>query len=347
MVGTTRTKLPEFPRRTTFPEPAPVLCVTFFSCIGTNVSGTEDLQHTYAFAVQYFEKQRALSEAAAAQISPLRYEFVWVDNGGSEDEHARFLGRGAQFEVARRNPTNEGLFRAVNDAWFRGLGCRAPYVLSLEDDRVPRPDHLFGSIPHLVPAMELLASDPALSGVRLKNEWSDELIAQATAAELGYTPEPRAAPSSPRGLRYLRHCMVLSSGYVWGSFSMAAVVYDRERLRSRVGLLMEGGEYDAMPYDYAEGSYTPRVTHTHTHAHPHTHRGRAVSRSIPARPSSPRRCCTHTSFLLVNAQPVRIECLHHAAPPYVSALLQVSTPCASASPTSAPRVPPLTPHAPR
>ena len=53
--------------------------------------------------------------------------------------------------------------------------------------------------------------------------------------------------------------MTLSSGFVWGSFSMAAVLYDRERLRSKVGFVMEGGAHDAMPYDYAEGQYAVRV----------------------------------------------------------------------------------------
>ena len=35
-----------WPTRATFPEPAPLLCVTFFTCKGTNVSGTVDLERT-------------------------------------------------------------------------------------------------------------------------------------------------------------------------------------------------------------------------------------------------------------------------------------------------------------
>ena len=108
-----------FPARLVFPEPAPSVCVTFF----TEVAGTADLEHTYAAAVGYLEAQRS----ADAIGERLRYELVWVDNGGSAEAHAALIGgRGAQFEIAQHNPTNEGLFRAVNDVWFRGRGCRAP-----------------------------------------------------------------------------------------------------------------------------------------------------------------------------------------------------------------------------
>ena len=93
-----------------------------------------------------------------------------------------FIRRGAQFERVLRNPTNQGLFRAVNDVrphpsppdtprlvlarhtcllqvWFRGRGCSAPYVLNLEDDRVarlPAADHTKPSLFHVHDAIELL-----------------------------------------------------------------------------------------------------------------------------------------------------------------------------------------------
>ena len=146
-----------FPSRLTFPEAQPSVCVTFFTCVGTNVSGTVDLVHTYAAAVTYLEAQRS------APGGELRYELVWLDNGGSAREHEAFLRRGAQFEVARRNPTNQGLFRAVNDAWFRGAGCSAPYVLSLEDDRVARRGLERSGVAHLRLSIELLRRDPHLS----------------------------------------------------------------------------------------------------------------------------------------------------------------------------------------
>lgn len=244
-----------FPVRAVFPQPSPSVCVTFFSCVGTNVSGTVDLQHTYAAAVNYLEGQPGLP--ADGSDVRLRYELVWIDNGGDAQEHDLFLGRGAQFETVHRNPTNVGLFRAVNDAWFRGRGCVAPYVLSLEDDRVPRPDLASSRIPHLAHAIELLRYDGGIAGVRLKDEWSDELVSKAAAAELDREDHEVFATTS--GVKYLRHCMALTSGFVWGSFSMAAVVYDRERLLSTVGMLMEGHPYDEMPYDYAEGQYAVRV----------------------------------------------------------------------------------------
>ena len=260
-----------FVQRSVFPEPAPAVCVTFFTCLGNDVDGTADLQYTYASAISYLEEQRAafLEEKG----SRLPYELVWVDNGGDSNAHAAFLARGAQFEVARRNPTNEGLFRAVNDVWFRGHGCRARYVLSLEDDRVPRPDLLGSPQPHLALSIELLQHDATLAGVRLKDEWSDDVVSRAQEQALAtanmpvpaaalagaarYVPPLRQQPGAR--LRYARHCMALSSGFVWGSFSMAAVVYDRERLLTTVGELREGAPWDEMPYDYAEGQYAVRV----------------------------------------------------------------------------------------
>ena len=223
-----------FPSRLTFPEAQPSVCVTFFTCVGTNVSGTVDLVHTYAAAVTYLEAQRS------APGGELRYELVWLDNGGSAREHEAFLRRGAQFEVARRNPTNQGLFRAVNDAWFRGAGCSAPYVLSLEDDRVARRGLERSGVAHLRLSIELLRRDPHLSGVRLKDEWSDEPIrraaerdeaeAEAEAAEASGQARRAVGPSGSvvratalrwlvtgggERLGYARHCMTLTSGLAW------------------------------------------------------------------------------------------------------------------------------------
>ena len=242
------------PKRAVFPEPSPTLCVTFFTCKGTGVAGTADLQHTYSSAVLYLDAQA------------LPYELVWLDNGGAKDEHDSFIARGAQFEAHPRNPSNEGLFRAVNDVWFRDRGCRSgvPYVMSLEDDRITRPDLLMppqlGRVRHLALALEVLQHDSIVAGVRLKDEWSDEPIARAAATELHLVDAQLPMRDVPSGrVRYALHCMALSSGFVWGSFSMAAVVYDRERLRKAVGLLMEGSPHDAMSYDYAEGQYAVRV----------------------------------------------------------------------------------------
>ena len=62
----------------------PQVCITFFTCTGTNVSGTADLEHAYPAAVTYLEWQRVWASAAEAAHRPLRYELVWLDNGGSE-----------------------------------------------------------------------------------------------------------------------------------------------------------------------------------------------------------------------------------------------------------------------
>ena len=83
-----------FPRRLVFPERNPHICVTFFTCVGTEVAGTVDLQHTYASALTYLEAQ-AIAPAVDG-VEQLRYELVWTDNGGSSEEHSAFLRRGAQ-----------------------------------------------------------------------------------------------------------------------------------------------------------------------------------------------------------------------------------------------------------
>ena len=67
--------------------------------------------------------------------------------------------------------------------------------------------------------------------MRLKHEWSDARVARANPPR---TPRWRTAPSGE--VRYLTHCFAPASGLVWGSFSMAGVVYDRLRLLRRVGL---------------------------------------------------------------------------------------------------------------
>ena len=240
-----------FPQRRVFPQDDPTLCVTFFTCRGTGVAGSADLEEAYPSAVRYLDAQDGL-----------RYELVWLDNGSEQRVLDDFVSRGAQLDRLLRNPTNEGLFRAVNDVWFRGRGCRAPYVLSLEDDRVARPGRSW-RLPHVQLSIQLLqhAGDGVL-GVRLKREWSDDAVA-AAQPEGGGGGAPRWLSVPGEGtrpaLRYTTHCFAPASKLVWGSFTMAAVVYDRERLRARVGLFAEGAPHDEMPYDYSEGQYAVRA----------------------------------------------------------------------------------------
>ena len=115
-----------FPSRASFPEADPELCVTFFTCTGTGVAGTVDLEHAYPAAVRYLDAQRHLPPSSAALAagsselgSALRYELAWLDNGSDRTIVDAFLRRGAQFDHQLSNPSNEGLFRAVNDVWFR------------------------------------------------------------------------------------------------------------------------------------------------------------------------------------------------------------------------------------
>ena len=245
-----------FAARRVFPEPSPTVCVTFFSCAGTDMPGTADLQHTYEPALLYLEAQQELPPSSAAASSagaaPLRYELVWVDNGGDAEEHEAFLRRGAQFERVVRRPTNVGLFRAANAAWFgtEGEGCRAPYVLSLEDDRVPRPGLHGPSVSqHLALAVALLSESRNLAGVRLKNEWSDAIVSSAFAQALtAERPDAGLLRESSRGLRYAWHCMELSSQLVWvsaqwrGHPACASLLLHSTRAPvPPTGLLLDGG----------------------------------------------------------------------------------------------------------
>ena len=209
----------DLPQRARFPEDSPELCVTFFTCVGTGIAGVADLQTTYPAAVTYLEAQA------------VRYELVWLDNGSEREVLDGFVQRGAQLDKLLHNPTNQGLFHAANDVWFRGRGCRAPYVLSLEDDRVPRPGVAW-RVPHLRHSLAILqAEGDGVLGVHLKHEWSDAHVARANPPRT-----PRWWTAASGEVRYLTHCFAPASGLVWGSFSMAGVVYDRLRLLRRVGL---------------------------------------------------------------------------------------------------------------
>ena len=164
-----------FPSRRAFPQPEPLVCVAFVTCGGHTGVGTSELVRTYPAAVHYLEAQLAGSEAGStgAASASLPYELVWFDNGSSEKERRVLLSRGAQFETIIMEPENVGLFRASNRLWFRGEGCRARYVLNLEDDRMPRPGMTGAGQPHLALAISALQEDATLAGVRLKDEWSD------------------------------------------------------------------------------------------------------------------------------------------------------------------------------
>ena len=240
-----------FAARRAFPEPSPDVCATFFTCEGNGVAGVADLAHTYPAAVRFLDAQRHNG-------APLRYELVWLDNGGAPSVVDDFVARGAQLDRIVRNPTNEGVFRAANDVWFRGRGCRAPFVLSLEDDRLPRPELRWDA--YLSAAIAVMAADDAVAGVRLKDEFSDAQVA-AVQSDDALRPRYVDAGDPPVRVRYTQQWTETRSGLVWGSFSMAGVLYDRRRLLERAGTMAEGRPYDELPYDYAEGQYSVRVAH--------------------------------------------------------------------------------------
>ena len=91
------------------------------SCNG--VAGVADLAHTYPAAVRFLDAQRHNG-------APLRYELVWLDNGGAPSVVDDFVARGAQLDRIVRNPTNEGVFRAAaarrSCSASRTTGCRGP-----------------------------------------------------------------------------------------------------------------------------------------------------------------------------------------------------------------------------
>jgi hypothetical protein len=88
--------LASFPQRLVYPEIDPLVCVTFFTCDGNGVAGTVDLRHTYPAAVTYLEAQASITRS---NMQPLRYELIWVDNGGTAEEHSALLSHGAQARV--------------------------------------------------------------------------------------------------------------------------------------------------------------------------------------------------------------------------------------------------------
>ena len=264
----------DFPRRSVYPEPDPEVCVVLISatldplspcplpqcltrCCRPALPGAgyesatvslEGLGPVYARAIAYLEGQRG------GATRPLRYEVVWLDNGSSEDGRDGFRRRRPQLEATLLEPRNVGLYGAMNTAWFGEGGCRAPYILSLEDDWAPRSAPTGGwSDSHLARSMAVLAQDEGLSGVRLKDDWTD------TVVPCGGWQRARGEGGA-EATRYRRQCTDIANGLVWGSFSSAAVLYDRERLLSRVGRLhgLIPAREGEMPWEYGEGNYAVR-----------------------------------------------------------------------------------------
>jgi len=145
------------PKRKRFPQVDPRICLAFLSC------GRYDLlERSLASVVDHME-----------QYEPgLAYEVALVDNC-NQDAGSEFVERISQrFQIERISilRTNYGIAAGLNTLYF-GL-CRAPYILSGEDDWVWRPDRS-GDKSIMTAAVEALDSDPVLIGVILREARSE------------------------------------------------------------------------------------------------------------------------------------------------------------------------------
>jgi hypothetical protein len=235
-------------RRRVFPERAPEVCLVLIS---SDAHPLDTLAKVYSGAITYLEGQQSGGGGGARPPPPLRYEVVWADSGSSAGRRKRFRRLvKPQLEAEVLSPTNRGLYAAINAAWFDAGGCTARYILSLEDDWLPRAGVLWQPT-HLRRSMKLLQHDSAVAGVRLKNDWTDEVVPTSG----GWRGDGSTTT------HYQHQCTDISNGMVWGSFTTAAVLYDRERLLRRVGRIYgAGGSHDPMPWEYGEGNYAVRCS---------------------------------------------------------------------------------------
>ena len=181
----------------------------------------DGLDRVYVDAISYLDAQTVGGrERKGGNSAALRYEIVWVDNGSSDSERRRFRRKMPELERTVVFSRNVGLYGAMNVAWFGDGGCTAPYVLSLEDDWVPKPPPLGQWSPHHISdCINILRSDTHVGGVRLKDDWTDSVI-----------------PMSPwqgggQLLRYRTQVTDLTNGMVWGSFTTVSLWLQSERTR--------------------------------------------------------------------------------------------------------------------
>ena len=166
------------------------------------------LDRVYVGAVSYLDAQALRGDGKGATSTPLRYEIVWVDNGSSDSERSGFRRKKPQLERTVLFSRNVGLYGAMNAAWFGENGCTAPYVLSLEDDWVPtQPPRGEWSAYHISDCLDILRADTDVGGVRLKDDWTDEVIPMS----------PWKGGGAVR--RYRTQFTDLKNGMVWGSFT--------------------------------------------------------------------------------------------------------------------------------
>jgi uncharacterized membrane protein YgcG len=190
----------------------------------------DGLGQVYSDAIAYLDAQQGAGATGAA----LRYEIVWVDNGSSDAERSSFRRMHPELERTVLLSRNVGLYGAMNAAWFDTGGCTAPYVLSLEDDWVPRrpPPHGAWSPHHISDSIAILRSDSSVGGVRLKDDWTDEVIPLSPwqggggGGGGGSGSSSRSSSSSGGGGSsssslpgYRTQTTDVRNGMVWGSFT--------------------------------------------------------------------------------------------------------------------------------
>ena len=229
--------------RTVFPQHHPDVCVCVLS-----LNRLDLLERTLRSTIEHLEADEPL----------LRYELVWVDNGSDPAAVARFLPR---FQIEKRLllGVNYGVAYGFNSL-FHDL-CRAPYVLSLEEDWEwidPVSAHLSARYAHrrlaLTLAIELLRSPAAEEGriasVVLKDESFERYAADDT---FGWRT------TGAGGVRFRRFCMNISTGWVWGSYTNGAVLMDRQKLLEIGRMYGEPSETSGFPHAYSEGNYAFRM----------------------------------------------------------------------------------------
>jgi hypothetical protein len=181
----------------------------------------DGLDRVYVDAISYLDAQMVRAgdgKQPGVTSAALRYEVVWVDNGSSDSERKGFRGKMPELERTVLFSRNVGLYGAMNAAWFGHGGCTAPYVLSLEDDWVPKqPPRGRWSRHHIRDCLDILRSDKDIGGVRLKDDWTDEVI-------------PMSPWHGGGALRMYRTQVTdLTNGMVWGSFTTVSRIKTHEQ----------------------------------------------------------------------------------------------------------------------
>eukprot|EP00899_Mesostigma_viride_P007579 jgi/Mesvir1/16822/Mv15181-RA.1 len=249
--------------RAVFPQKNPDVCLSFISSVKRSLAV---LWTTYQSVVTYMERDTMVT----------RYEMVWFDNGSPATEIERFLQRGPQLEAQQHSPENLGFAYAINQVYF-GTLCSVRYVLNFEDDWRPHPTPPPGpsgspqggrgawQVDHVKVALDILKQDVRVSGVRLKTEFTDlppYAFSEEAFTVQGYQGSHSSHAKVPPTFEYKLQCLnVALTNAIWGAFTSAAAVYDRERLWKAAGELygVPGDGFPGGGFFLSEANYATRV----------------------------------------------------------------------------------------